>query len=74
MKMYVRYEHHGEEVTVRDDLRGKHREYCLCWNCELFKPQTREGNCEIANANFANCVKYNVVLPVWECPRFVLKY
>lgn len=24
---YVRYTHHGRDVAVREDLRGKHRDY-----------------------------------------------
>lgn len=39
-------------------------------NCKHFKPENREENCEIANANFKNCIDYNVVLPVWECPKY----
>lgn len=51
--------------------KEKHKEYCLCWkNCKHFKPENREENCEIANANFKTCIDYNVVLPVWECPKY----
>lgn len=68
---YVRYAHHGVDVAVREDLRGKHKKHCLCFLCELFTPDDRESNCEIANALYANCVKFGVVTPVYECPKFV---
>ena len=64
------YEHHGVIVKVRPELKGKHREYCLCFSgCKNFKPNTPE-NCLIAQALFENCVKFNVTTPVWECPEY----
>ena len=66
------YEHHGVKVAVRSDLKGKHREHCLCFTCQTFKPNTDE-NCPIAQAVFENCVKYNITTPMWECPRFKAK-
>ena len=68
-----KYEHHGTEVSVQSHLKGKHREHCLCFqNCKHFKPGEKD-NCEIANTNFETCVKYNVTLPVWECPKYESK-
>jgi len=69
-EMIVQYEHHGKKVWVRQDLMGQHREYCLCYSCASFKPNTPE-NCPIAQANYEFCVRHNVTLPVWECPIFV---
>ena len=67
----VSYEHHGTEVSVQKHLKGKHREHCLCWQrCRLFYPGDKDRNCEIAQANYEFCVKFNVVLPVWECPEY----
>ena len=67
----IEYDHHGVAVSVQENLKGLHREHCLCWlGCKKFKPQNREGNCAIANALYRNCVHYNVVTPVWECPDF----
>ena len=67
----VNYEHHGMEVKVQEHLKGKHRDHCLCWkNCKHFDPINRGNNCEIAQANYENCVKFNVVQPVWECPKY----
>ena len=70
--MYEAYEHHGASVVVRKDLKGKHREYCLCHNCYRFKPDTAK-NCLIAQAVFKNCVEFNIVTPMWECPKFTPK-
>ena len=33
----VEYEHHGSNVKVREDLKGKHRDHCLCFRCGGFK-------------------------------------
>lgn len=66
----IQYDHHGATVWVREDLKGKHREHCLCFSgCSKFKPGTPE-NCQIAQANYENCVKFNIVTPVFECPEF----
>jgi hypothetical protein len=64
------YVHHGNLVKVRYDLKGKHRDYCLCYSCEFFNPSDRAKNCKIANALYALCVDFGVVTPVWECPNY----
>ena len=70
MSNVEKYNHHGVDVHVLSDVKGKHRDYCLCFNgCKRFKPESSD-NCEIAASNFANCVKYNTVQPVFECPKF----
>jgi len=66
----VRYEHHGKQVSVRADLRGRHREFCLCYQCGKFKPN-EPGNCPIAQAVYKACVKLGITTPMWECPQFV---
>lgn len=64
------YEHHGKKVFVREDLKGKHREHCLCYSgCTWFRPG-REDNCPIAKAVYRNCVEFGIVTPMWECPVF----
>jgi hypothetical protein len=69
--MIEKYEHHGVVVSVQSHLKGKHRENCLCFqNCKFFVPDDINKNCEIAKANFKNCVDFNVALPVWECPKY----
>lgn len=65
-----KYEHHSVEVTVLSEIKGQHRQHCLCYNgCKFFKPGTSE-NCEIAKATFKNCVTFNIVTPVYECPKY----
>jgi len=61
---YEKYVHHGKEVVVGSELKGKHREYCLCYACDKF------GFCHIVKDVFENCVKHSIVTPIWECPHF----
>lgn len=67
---FIQYEHHGKTVWVHKDAKGKHRQWCLCFSCEHFNPGTPEKNCPIANLNFAVCLAHDLVLPVYECPKF----
>lgn len=73
-KKYIRYFHQwgasGSEVFVRSDLKGKHREYCLCFACSFFKPDTTK-NCQRAQRLYEYDVEWDMVTPVWECPDFV---
>jgi hypothetical protein len=69
-KVFIRYEHHGVPMKVREDLKGKHKDYCLCYSCEHFNPTDRHKNCPIANNLFAFNKTYGVVTPVWECVQF----
>lgn len=66
----IKYEHWGKQVFVDEDLKGGHRDYCLCFRCERFRPESREENCHLANLNYAMDVLTNLVTPVWECPEF----
>lgn len=66
----VKYEHHGVEVSVREDLKGKHREHCLCYQCSRFNIDDRDKNCPIANLLYRFCVLTSCTTPVWECPQF----
>ena len=69
--MYSQYEHHGNMVWVRDDLKGTHRESCLCFApCQNFKPGTAD-NCVIAQRLYELDVEFGLVTPVYECPEFV---
>lgn len=67
------YHHHREVNFVDSELKGKHRQHCLCYQCDSFKPQSRDENCPIANKLYQICVDENVVTPVYECPRFILR-
>ena len=65
------YSHHGRTVAVKEELKGRHREHCLCFSgCKFFKPG-QPDHCEIAQATYENCVKFGTTTPMWECPKFV---
>lgn len=64
------YSHHGVMVSVRSRLKGRHREFCLCYDCGRFTPEDRLHNCRIANVLYEVCCLAGVVTPVWECPKF----
>lgn len=66
-----RYEHHGRTVAVESELKGKHREHCLCYACQHFAPG-QVGNCPIAQGLYEFCVAHHVVTPVYECAGFEL--
>ena len=68
--IYTTYTHHDAEVKVRADLKGSHRDYCMCFECTQFAPG-RDDNCPIAAAIYSHCVLFNIVTPVWECPAFM---
>ena len=70
MGKIVQYKHHGTLVMVDEELQGMHRQHCLCFRCANFHPESREGNCPIANVLFSICVLENVTTPVYECPKF----
>ena len=66
----IKYNHHLVDVSVFKELKGKHREHCLCYaNCKFFKPDTEE-NCHIAKVNYNVDITYNIVTPVFECPKY----
>ena len=65
------YSHHNlQGVWVRKELKGRHREHCLCYSCDRFKPEDREKNCQTANFLYEVCRTFNIVIPVWGCPKF----
>lgn len=69
-KHFEKYKHHGEGlVWVRADLRGRHRDHCLCFDCKRFHPGSA-GNCPVAKTLYQLCIDHDLVTPVWECPRF----
>ena len=69
--MFEQYKHHGTNVWIRSNLKGKHREYCLCHSCKKLDVVNVENNCPIARAIYKNCVEFNLTTPVWECPEFL---
>lgn len=70
MTKIVKYSHHGVEVSVREDLKGKHKEYCLCYSCDQFEPDKGKDNCPIARIVLRVDVLFNLVTPVWECASY----
>ncbi len=67
----IKYKHHREWVSVREDLKGKHKEHCLCYEkCVYFFPGEPKYNCSVAQSVFDLCVTQDLVLPVWECPDY----
>ena len=69
--MIEKYTHHNREVYTQSEIKGQHRKYCLCFQCAKLNIEERENNCSIANDLYANCVKYGITTPVFECPNFV---
>lgn len=72
MGKIVEYIHHGARVYVDEDLKGKHREHCLCLKCQRFKP-SENNNCTTAQKLYAVCIEENLTTPVYECEKFLLK-
>ena len=71
MKMkIVKFDHHGAEVSAMEHLKGKHREHCLCFQCDKFK-FNREENCKIANLLFSIDLQCEITTPVFYCAEFV---
>jgi len=69
----VEYLHHGKLMNVEENLKGKHREYCLCYKCSKLDISDREKNCKIANKLYQFCIDNNVTTPVFECMEFIEK-
>lgn len=72
MGKVITYNHYGTLVSVDEELKGKHREHCLCFRCSEFSPNTPE-NCDLAEQNYRACKINGMVMPVWECPGFCSK-
>ena len=66
----VEYEHHGRVVKVREVLRGRHRDHCLCHQCGRLNMEDRAKNCPRAQRLYELCVEEHVVTPVFECTDF----
>jgi hypothetical protein len=70
MDNIIQYEHYGTLVSVQENLRGKHRSHCLCYqNCKHFKPGQGD-HCQIAKENYELCVKNRTTQVMWECPKY----
>ena len=71
--MYEQYEKNGQSVWVRQDLKGRQKEFCMCWDCNSFKPEAADKGCLIIRDVLALASQKAIVLPVWECPKFQTK-
>jgi hypothetical protein len=69
MKRFEQYTHHEALVWVQSDLKGKHRDNCLCYSCDKMKPGEPD-HCPIASRLYAVCKEFSLVTPVYECPEF----
>jgi len=58
---------------VREDLNGKQKEYCMCWDCSKFKPELANKGCSIIAEVLNLAAQKEIVLPVWECNNFSAK-
>lgn len=72
-KEVTQYVHHGVPVFAIRKLIGLHRHHCLCHGCEHFKPNKPEENCLTAQTLFSINQTFNLVTPVYECPKFEAK-
>jgi hypothetical protein len=71
--MYEQYEKNNKKVWVRADLKGKQKEFCMCWDCQHFKPDTADKGCKIIKTVLDLATEKTIVLPVWECVSFAQK-
>jgi len=71
--LYESYERNGKRAWVRSDLKGRQKEFCMCWDCGNFKPEAENKGCPIINGVLTMAAAENIVLPVWECGEFQQK-
>ena len=70
---YVSCSGNGQTVWARADLQGKQKEYCLCWACRKFKPESPDKGCPIICSVLSLAAENGVILPVWACSAFARK-
>jgi len=69
----VKYNHHGTDVSVMENLKGKHREHCLCFQCAKFNTNDPENKCPHADRLYNELKDEDnaiLVAPVWECSEY----
>lgn len=72
-KEYIKYNHYGFDVVVRSDLKGAHKDNCLCFDCDRFFINDPQKKCKKANMLYAFCCLTGMTTPVFECPDFCEK-
>jgi len=65
----IKYEHFGNEVSVMEDMKGKHKDFCLCYKCSKLKPDEAD-NCKLAQLVYDLCRLSGSTLVMWECKEF----
>jgi len=73
VSLYSQYERNGAVVWVRNDLKGRQKEFCMCWDCRRFAPEREDRGCPIINEVLTLAAVKKIVLPVWECQAFQQK-
>ena len=68
--MYEKYDKNGKDVWVRKDLKGRQKEFCMCWDCARFMPESADKGCATIKTVLELAARNAIVLPVWECPGF----
>jgi hypothetical protein len=71
--MYQQYEKGRTKVWVRENLKGRQKEFCMCWDCAAFRPEADDRGCPIIKDVLDLAARKTIVLPVWECPEFIEK-
>ena len=71
--MYEQIDRGNEKSWVRSDLKGRQKEFCMCWDCTGFKSETEDKGCGIIREVLQLASARKIVLPVWECARFTRK-
>lgn len=69
-RVVTKFEHHGVVVSCMDNLKGKHREHCLCWICRKLNLADRDKNCKIASLLYAVDRQCQITTPVFYCKEF----
>lgn len=69
-KNYVKNERNN---MVRGDLNNRQKEFCMCWDCSQFKPESDDKGCQIICSVLQLATSQNIILPVWECHLYSQK-
>ncbi len=70
---YQAYAANGKTVWARADMKGKQKEYCICWACRKFEPEAVDKGCPIIRSVLGLAADTGTILPVWACPEFEKK-
>ncbi len=68
-KKYIKNERNN---WVRENANNLHKENCICWDCQYFKPTQENKGCSIILKVLTIANENDIILPVWECKKFEL--